>query len=282
MPLPRLTASRYLVPLREGGSLPAVVETEDGGRWVLKFRGAGQREKALVAELIVGQLAARLGLPVPDLALIELDAAFGRGERDPEIQDLLRGSEGLNVGLRYLEGAFNYDPVAFEELVAPDLAADTVWLDALVTNIDRSPRNPNILIWERKPWLIDHGAALYFQHRWSALTDETPMAPFPAIGDHVLLPRASDLAAADARLAPRIDAALLEEILATVPDELLLPPGERRADFEVAAEVRAAFRRYLTARLEAPRAFVAEAECQRLLRRAEASEGGPPPLQRRR
>src|SRR5919204_1503955 len=162
-PIPRVTATRYVQPLREGGSLPAVVDTEDG-LYVVKFRGAGQGPKALVAELIVGLLAERLDRPVPQLALVHLPAAFGGSEPDPEIQDLLRGSHGLNVGLRYLDGAFNFDPAAAGDVITSGFAARVVWLDALVTNPDRTHRNPNLLVWDRRPWLIDHGAALYVHH----------------------------------------------------------------------------------------------------------------------
>ncbi|MCE7938661.1 MAG: aminotransferase class I and II, partial [Chloroflexi bacterium CFX6] len=221
--LPTHVATRYVVPLREGGSLPAVVETEAGGLYVVKLRGAGQGARALAAELIVGLLATHLGLPVPELALIDVDPAFGRTEGDPEIQDLLRASHGLNVGLRFLDGAFNYDPLAGAALVSPALAADIVWLDALVSNVDRTPRNPNLLIWHRGVWLIDHGAALYFHHHWPAVDDATARRPFTHIEDHVLLPLASDLRAADARLAGRLDADVIEAILAAVPDDLVAP-----------------------------------------------------------
>ncbi len=259
--LPTHAATRYLVPLREGGSLPAVVETDAGGLFVVKLRGAGQGAAALVAELIVGLLAAHLGLPVPELALIDVDPAFGRTEGDPEIQDLLRASHGLNVGLRYLDGAFNYDPLAGAALVTPGLAADVVWLDALVSNVDRTPRNPNLLVWHRGIWLIDHGAALYFHHHWPAVDDATPRRPFTHVKDHVLLPQAGDLRAADARLAGRIDAAVIADILALVPDDLIVPGDGGGFDSPDAA--RAAYARYLLARLEAPRAFVDEAVAAR-------------------
>jgi hypothetical protein len=153
-----LTATRYVQPLREGGSLPAVVETEDGALYVVKFRGAGHGAKALVAELVTGLTAAALGLPTPEMVLIDVPSPFGRSEPDPEIQDILRGSQGVNVGLRYLDGAFNFDAGAAGDLVTADFATRLVWLDALVTNPDRSHRNPNLLVWRRSPWLIDHGA----------------------------------------------------------------------------------------------------------------------------
>jgi hypothetical protein len=260
MALPTHTAVRYVVPLREGGSLPAVLETEEGLLFVAKFRGAGQGARALVAELIAGLLARHLGLPVPGLALLHLDEAFGRTERDPEIQDILRASRGLNAGLRYLDGAFNFDPVAVPDLVPPDFAADVVWFDAFVTNIDRTARNPNILVWQRRLWLIDHGAALYFHHNWEGLDDARIRNPFPPVRDHVLLPFAGDLAAADARLAPRLDAAVLRDVLARVPDALLMDRVEgREPPFGSADENRAAYAAYLSQRLAAPRAFADEA-----------------------
>ncbi len=260
MPLPTYTATRYVVPLREGGSLPAVLDTDEAGLFVAKFRGAGQGARALIAELIVGRLAQRLGLPVPEMALLHLDAAFGRTERDPEIQDILKGSRGFNVGLAYLDGAFNFDPVAAADFVPPELAADIVWFDALVTNIDRTARNPNILLWQRRPWLIDHGAALYFHHNWDAADAARARTPFAPIKDHVLLPLAGDLEAADARLAPQLTEAALRETLEEVPDELLMDAVEgREPPFASAEANRAAYLDYLTERLRLPRAFAEEA-----------------------
>lgn len=259
--LPIHTATRYVVPLREGGSLPAVLETEAGGLYVAKFRGAGQGARALIAELIAGLLAQTLGLPVPALALLDVDPAFGRTERDPEIQDILKASRGLNVGLRYLETAFNYDPVATAGFVTPELAADIVWFDAYVTNIDRTPRNPNILVWERRLWLIDHGAALYFHHNWEGLDEARIRTPFPPIRDHVLLPHAGDLRAADARMAARLDEPVLRAVLACVPEALLMDAVEgREPPFATAEANREAYLRYLLGRLQAPRRFMEEAE----------------------
>ena len=260
MALPTYTAVRYAVPLREGGSLPAVIETDEAGLFVTKFRGAGQGARVLVAELIAGLLARHVGLPVPELALVHLDEAFGRTERDPEIQDILRGSRGLNMGLRYLDGAFNYEPAAAADLVAPELAADLVWFDAYVTNIDRTPRNPNLLIWQRALWLIDHGAALYFHYNWDAVDEARAQAPFPPIRDHVLLSRAADLAAADARMANRLDEAVLHAVLAQVPDALLMDaPEGQTPPFPSAEANRAAYVAYLARRLQAPRRFAEEA-----------------------
>lgn len=225
-PLPIHSAERYVEPLREGGSLPAVVETS-AGLFVVKFRGAGQGTRALVAEMLVGELGRELGLPVPALVLVDIDPDFGRSEPDPEIQDLLRASRGLNVGMEYLEGAFNFDPVAAGEFITPELAAEIVWLDAFVTNPDRTARNPNLMIHRRRPWLIDHGAALYHHHDWARVDEVRTLAPFRMIDDHVLLGRASDLAAADERMASRVGPELFASVVARVPDELL--PGSERA-----------------------------------------------------
>ena len=259
--LPAPSAVRYALPLREGGSLPAIVEVEDGDLFVVKFRGAGQGARALVAELVVGQLAQHLGLPVPDLAAVHLDEGFGRTEPDPEIQDILRGSRGPNVGLRYLDGAFTYDPVAVADLVTPERAADIVWLDALTTNIDRTPRNPNLLVWEDAVWLIDHGAALYFHHDWPSVDETRARSPFIPIKDHVLLPRAASLADADARLAPLLPDDVLRAVLDAVPDTLLMDAPEGRTPPFAAPEAnRQAYLDYFRTRLGDSRAFAAEAE----------------------
>jgi hypothetical protein len=238
-----VTATRYVTPLREGGSMPGLVEGDDDGLYVLKFRGAGQGPKALAAELIGGELARALGLPIPEIVLVELDPALGRAEPDPEIQELIASSGGVNVGLDFLPGALPFDGD-----VDPELAAAVVWFDALVTNVDRTPRNPNLLGWHGRLWLIDHGAALYLQHGADALA---PLArrPFPAIREHVLLPHAGSIAEADARLAPRIGESLLTEVVGAVP-AAWLGGEERRADYVA----------YLRDRLAAPRAFAEEAE----------------------
>nr|AHN97961.1 hypothetical protein [uncultured bacterium lac160] len=264
-PTPRVTAMRYVQPLREGGSLPAVVDTEDG-LYVVKFRGAGQGPKALVAELIVGLLAARLELPVPQLALVDLPAPFGRSEPDPEIQDLLRASHGMNVGLRYLDGAFNFDPTAAGDVVTRGFAARVVWLDALVTNPDRTHRNPNLLVWDRRPWLIDHGAALYVHHHWANATPEKARSPFPLVTNHVLLGWSDGLEEVDEAAAAAVGGGPLEEIVSGLPDELLTGP-----QFEAEGGPDVHRRRYydhLTERLRAPRAFVTAAvEARERLRR---------------
>lgn len=257
-PLPRHVATRYVQPLREGGSLPAVVETEHDGLFVVKFRGAGQGAKVLVAELIVGLLAQHLELPVPELALVDVGDRFGRSEPDPEIQELLRRSHGTNVGARYLEGAFNFDGGAAGDLVSPELAARVVWLDAFTTNPDRTPHNPNLLVWRRLPWLIDHGAALYAHHDWGSVDEARTVTSFPLIRSHVLLPAAGDLAAADAACAARLSPDVIAAVVEAVPDDLYLDHvGE--AEFASAADARERYRAYLTRRLMQPRAFAAEA-----------------------
>jgi hypothetical protein len=275
--LPAYTATRYVQPLREGGSLPAVVEMSSGELLVVKFRGAGQGAKALVAELIAGLLARALGLPTPEFALVDVPPAFGRSEPDPEIQDLLRASHGVNVGARYLDGAFNFDPGAAGELVSAELAARIVWFDALVTNPDRTHRNPNILVWERKPWLIDHGAALYAHHDWSSVDEARTRSPFPLIRQHVLLAGSGDLEAADTSMSKELSGVVIDDVLAAVPDALFLAPP-RQPDALTPDAARDRYRSYLLTRLEAPRAFVATAiaERDRLLREP------PRPLSARR
>jgi hypothetical protein len=216
-----VTATRYVTPLREGGSLPGLVEADDDGLYVVKFRGAGQGAKALVAEVLVGELARSLGFPVPELVVVELDAALGAAEPDPEIQDLINASVGENLGVDFLPGALAFDEGAARAL-DPEWAAGVVWLDALTTNVDRTPRNPNLLVWHGRTWLIDHGAALYLQHG----ADDLPALaerPFPSIADHVLLPRAASIAGAHARLA-RQAADALPGAAAKVP-EAWLPEG---------------------------------------------------------
>jgi hypothetical protein len=249
-------------PLREGGSLPAVVETESGELFVVKFRGAGQGPRVLVAELVVGLLARAVGLPAPELAVVELSERFGRTEPDPEIQDILQRSHGVNVGLRYLDGAFNFDPLAAGDLVTEAFATRLVWFDAFVTNPDRTARNPNLMVWERRPWLIDHGAALYAHHDWAAVDDARARTAFPLIREHVLLGASGDVAAVDAELAAMLSPDVLEEVLAQVPDALLTDPvgGQEFASAEAA---RARYVAYLATRLSAPRAFVAEAAAAR-------------------
>ena len=253
--LPTFTATRYVQPLREGGSLPAVVDTDRGGLWVVKFRGAGQGAKVLIAELVVGMIAQTLGLPTPALALVDVPERFGRSEPDSEIQELLKRSHGINVGLRYLDGAFNFDVAAAGHLIGPELAARIVWLDAFVTNPDRTHRNPNLMVWTRRPWLIDHGAALYAHHDWASVDDARTRTPFPLIRSHVLLAASGDIREADAQLAPQLTSDVLADIMRAVPDVLLLDRGAGN-EFDSADAARDRYRAYLSARLAGPRAFV--------------------------
>lgn len=245
-------ATRYVTPLREGGSLPAIVEADDDGLYVLKFHGAGQGPKALIAELVAGELARSLGLPVPEIVFIELDPTLARTEPDPEIQDLIKASAGLNLALDYLPGSMTFDPLVDK----PDreLASSIVWFDAYVTNVDRTPRNTNLLVWHRKLWLIDHGAALYFHHDWANYLERS-RKPFPQIREHVLLPFAEMLREADAVLSEKITPDILEEILRLIPDEWLT----LGSPFAAASEYRAAYAQYLLTRLSLPRDFIQEA-----------------------
>jgi hypothetical protein len=252
------TATRYLQPLREGGSLPAIVDTDGGGRFVVKFRGAGQGARVLVAELIVGLLAGELGFPVPELALVNVPPQFGRSEPDPEIQELLQKSHGCNIGLRYLDGAFNFDGYAAGDLIDDDFASRLVWFDALVTNPDRTHRNPNLLLWDRKPWLIDHGAALYAHYDWKAVDEARTRTPFPMIKQHLLLRRAKGLEAADESMAAALTDEVIAAALARVPDVLLMDEVSG-AEFDTASAARERYARWFRTRLEAPRAFAAEA-----------------------
>src|ERR1700752_2739186 len=201
-----VNAARYVTPLPEGGSLPAIIEADDDGMYVLKFRGAGQGTKALIAELIAGEIARAAGLPVPELVFVSLDPELARTEPDPEIQDLIRASGGLNLGLDYLPGSIMFDPVA--EKPSPDLASRIVWFDAYVTNLDRTARNANLLLWHHKLWLIDHGAALYFHHAWTDM-DERYKDPFTRIKEHILLPIANALEKVD------------QEMPATITEEMI-------------------------------------------------------------
>jgi hypothetical protein len=270
IPLPTLAARRYVQPLREGGSLPAVVDTDDG-LFVVKFRGAGQGAKALVAELVSGMIATELGLPVPAIALVHVSESFGRSEPDPEIGDVLRKSHGINVGLRYLDGAFNFDATAAGDFIPASLATRVVWLDALLTNPDRTARNTNMLIWERSPWLIDHGAALYAHHDWASVDDARIHSPFPLIRDHVLLTRAEDPREVDDAMAAVLTDDLIAGVLDRVPDSLLSDPAFR-ADGDTPSAARARYVAYLRGRLDSPRQFAATAGSARLEKLAEVPE----------
>lgn len=257
-PLPRHQATRYVQPLREGGSLPAIIDTDGGGLFVTKFRGAGQGAKVLVAEIIAHGIASALKLPVPELAIIDLPDRFGQSEPDSEIQDLLKASRGINIGLRYLDGSFNFDPVAAHDVVDAAFATTLVWLDAFITNPDRTARNPNLLVWQRKPWLIDHGAALYMHYDWASVNDARVATPFPLIRQHVLLLRTGDMEAASRAATDALSNDVLDAIVHSVPDALLMDPltGDESLD---AATAKARYVAYLRGRRAAAPAFVAAA-----------------------
>jgi hypothetical protein len=248
-----VAVTRYVTPLREGGSVPAIVEADDDGMYVLKFRGAGQGPKALIAELLAGEIARAADLPVPEIVLIQLDPDLARTEPDAEIQDLIRASDGLNVALDYLPGAVTFDPVSYQPAAA--LASAIVWFDAFVTNVDRTVRNTNMLMWHRKLHLIDHGAALYFHHSWSDDYLERSRDPFPRIRDHVLLPFARALPEAHESMLERLTPAVLSSLVELIPDELLA--GDTM--FRTPGEYRIAYQRWLARRLEPPHDFFTEA-----------------------
>jgi hypothetical protein len=248
-----VTVTRYVTPLREGGSLPAIVEADDLGTYVLKFRGAGQGVKVLIAELLAGEIARALGLPMPEIVFADLDPLLGRSEPDPEIKDLIIASAGLNLALDYLPGSFAFEPAVGP---APDaeLASSIVWLDAYLTNVDRTVRNTNLLIWHKRLWLIDHGASLYFHFAGPGYVARAAN-PFPEIRNHVLLRRANALTEVDRVLSARLTPEVLEAIVALIPDVWLDDSA-----FASPEECRAAYATYLSARLRAPRAFVEEAD----------------------
>jgi hypothetical protein len=247
-----VATAQYATPLREGGSLPAVVAGDDDGLYVLKFSGAGQGRKALVAELVAGEIARALGLLVPEIVFMEVHADIARTEPDPEIQDLIRASVGLNLALDFLPSAAAYDPLVFQPDAA--LASRVVWFDAFVMNVDRTARNTNMLLWHRRLWLIDHGAALYFQHQWKDYMARSA-SPFAPIKDHVLLPFAAELPQADDACRERLAGDVIGRIVSLVPDDWL-----RDADtFATPADQRQAYGNFLQARLEASRTFTGEA-----------------------
>jgi hypothetical protein len=249
-----VAVTRYVTPLREGGSVPAIVEADDDGMYVLKFRGAGQGPKALIAELLAGEIGRVADLPVPEIVLIQLDPDLARTEPDPEIQDVIRASGGLNVALDYLPGAVTFDPVIHRPAAA--LASAIVWFDAFVTNVDRTVRNTNMLMWHRQLHLIDHGAALYFHHDWEADYLGRSRDPFARIGEHVLLQFASALPEAHESMLERLTPQVIRSLVALIPDELLA--GDTA--FRTPAEFRAAYERYLLRRLEPPHDFFMEAQ----------------------
>jgi len=252
MSLRTVVATRYVTPLREGGSLPAIVEADDDGMYVLKFRGAGQGPKALIAELVAGEIARAAGLPVPEIVFVELDADLARTEPDPEIQALIRASAGLNLALDYLPGAVTFDPIA--EKPDSELASSIVWFDAYVSNVDRTPRNSNILMWHRRLWLIDHGAALYFHHAWNHPLERSH-DPFPHIKDHVLLPLAGSLQEIHPKMLVRITPEVIERVVELIPDSWL----DGKPPLGGSQQQRSVYTDYLATRLKPPQSFLEEA-----------------------
>ncbi len=248
-----VTVTRYITPLREGGSLPAIVEADDGFMYVLKFRGAGQGVKALIAELIGGEIARALGLRVPEIVFANIDEAFGRTEPDEEIQDLLKASTGLNLALHYLSGSISYDPAV--TVINETLASQIVWLDCLLTNMDRTVRNTNMLWWNKELWLIDHGACLYFHHNpqnWK----EQVLKPFTLIKDHVLIKQAAQLQTVDADFRARLGNGQIQAIVNLIPDQWLNTDGS----FSSAAENRQMYVQFLESRLANSEIFLKEAQ----------------------
>ena len=251
-PIRIVNVTRYLTPLREGGSLPAIIEADDDGMYVLKFRGAGQGVKALIAELICGEIARLLGLRMPEIVFAELDPVLSRTEPDQEIQDLLRASSGLNLAIDYLPGSITFDPLV--ETIDARLASQIVWFDCFITNVDRTPRNPNLLIWHKHLWLIDHGAALYFQHAWQNW-EEQSRKPFVQVKDHILLPQAAEIEAVDAEFRLILTAEKIAAIVALIPDSWLA--DERNS--EPIDEKRRVYVEFLKSRLASSKIFVEEA-----------------------
>lgn len=246
MKIRTVKATRYVTPLREGGSLPAIVEADDDGLYVLKFRGAGQGVKALIAELLGGEIARALDLKVPEIVFVELDAVMARTEPDPEIQDLIKASGGLNLALDYLPGSITFD--ALIERPASELASQIVWLDAFTANVDRTPRNANMLLWHKELWLIDHGAAFFYQHNWNNFPANA-VNPFKQIKDHILLPFAAEIESADDASSKRLTPEVLREITNLIPATWL---GKAEEEREI-------YFNFLTKRLENRGEFVKEA-----------------------
>lgn len=248
-----VNVTRYVTPLREGGSLPAIVEADDGFLYVLKFRGAGQGVKALIAELIGGEIARALGFKVPEIVLANVDPAFGKTEPDEEIQDLLQFSEGLNLALHYLSGSITFDPVVTK--VDSKLASQIVWLDILITNVDRTARNTNMLMWYKELWLIDHGASLYFHHSWDNWFEQSKR-PFALIKDHVLLPYASQLEEVDREFKTILSEEVIKNIISIIPEDWLL----KGIPSNTPAEAKAVYEQFLISRLQLSTFFIKEAQ----------------------
>lgn len=249
LPLRTVQVIRYVTPLREGGSLPAIAEADDGFLYVLKFRGAGQGVKSLIAELVGGEIARTLDIRIPEIVFAQLDEAFGRTEGDEEIQDLLRASEGLNLGLHYLSGSMTYDPSV--GTVDPLLASKIVWMDCLLTNVDRTARNTNMLMWHQELWLIDHGASLYFHHSWDNWA-ERALSTFPQVKDHVLLPQATELARVDAAFKQLLTPERIRTIVNTIPDAWLTGDAQP----EPPQALRDVYYQFLLRRLEHSEIFI--------------------------
>lgn len=248
-----INVTRYITPLREGGSLPALAEADDDYKYVVKFRGSGHGTKALVSELLGGLIAKRLGLKLPELVFINLDEAFGRTEGDEEIQDLLKGSQGLNLGLHFLSPAFTFDSAVTE--IDPLLASKIVWLDAYITNIDRTVKNTNMLIFHKELWLIDHGASFYFHHTWDNW-EKSALSPFPYAKDHVLIKYASKLQEVDKEFKELLDNKTINEIVDTIPSDWLNWSNEQ----ESVADIRNVYSQFMTIRRDNSNLFVKEAE----------------------
>lgn len=253
MELRTVNVTRYITPLREGGSLPALTEADDGFKYVLKFRGGGHGTKALVSELIGGMVAKTIGMQIPELVFINLDEAFGRSEGDEEVQDLLQASRGLNLGLHFLSGALAFDPLI--NSIEPELASKIVWMDALLTNIDRTVRNTNLLMWHKELWLIDHGSTLYFHHSWENW-EKYALSPFPQIKDHVLLPQASMLDKADSELKKVLTKDKITDIVNLIPDSWLNWSNEH----ETVEDIRKVYYNFLITRIENSENFLKGAQ----------------------
>jgi len=244
---------QYITPLREGGSLPALTEADDGFKYVLKFRGAGHGSRALIAELIGGEVARALGFRVPEIVFLNLDEAFGRTEADEEIQDLLQASRGLNLGLHFLSGALGFDPVVHQ--VDPELATRILWMDAFLTNVDRTVKNTNMLIWHKELWLIDHGSCLYFHYSWSNW-EKNALSSFPLIKDHVLLPYINNIREIDIQSKKTLTPEKLLEIVNLIPTEWLHWPDCE----ETPEEIRTTYFDFLCKRLNHSEVFIKEIE----------------------
>lgn len=252
MELRHALLTRYLLPLREGGSLPALADADDGFKYVVKFKGSGHREKSVIAELLGGEIARKLNFKVPEIIFLELNEAFGRTEADEEIQDLLQASQGTNLGLHFLSGAINYDPNVMK--VDPTLASQIVWLDAYITNVDRTFKNTNMLMWHKELWLIDHGASFMFHHSWNNW-EEKSISPFPYIKDHVLLPAASELTQADQDLKPLLTDEFIDDLVQLIPDEWLRWDWDNSPD-----QLRKVYADFLKIRKNHSKIFVKEAQ----------------------